>query len=312
MTESLDTILARILGLDESRSTKPNRTLDEAFMVFLKRLTPNKTESLAAKRHRESIEKAIRAKLGLNRIWRTGSFGNGTSISGYSDVDMMASIPRKSLTQNSVYTLNKLRTVLDNRFPRTGVRVSSPAVVVPFGKDPSESTEVTPGDYLGKKGSFKYYDIPDGNGGWINASPDAHNDYVKKADKKLLFKVRPLIRCIKAWKYYNNVPISSFYLELRVAKYACGEDSILYPVDIHAVFSELHRIGLAAIQDPKGISGRIPACRSAATLVEAKSKLKQALTRAAKAQKAKDEGRISKAFAWWDKVYNGRFPSARR
>ena len=108
------------------------RTIDEGFRDFLQKLTPSNTETEAARRHRASIEQSIRSNFGLNRFWRIGSFGNGTSISGYSDVDYMASIPTKSLTQNSSTSLTKLRNALDTRFPNTGVRTSCPAVVVPF------------------------------------------------------------------------------------------------------------------------------------------------------------------------------------
>ena len=45
------------------------------------------------------------------------------------------------------------------------------------------------------------------------ASPDAHNAYVASIDTKFGGKVKPLIRFIKAWKYFRDVPISSFYLE---------------------------------------------------------------------------------------------------
>ena len=77
------------------------RTIDEGFRDFVRNLTPSDFESDAAKRHRASIEQCIRSNFGLLRFWRTGSFGNGTSISGYSDVDYMASIPGKNLKQNS-------------------------------------------------------------------------------------------------------------------------------------------------------------------------------------------------------------------
>ena len=69
------------------------RTVDEGFRDFLQKLTPSNTESVAAKNHRASIKQCIESNFGLKRFWRTGSFGNGTSISGYSDVDYMASIP---------------------------------------------------------------------------------------------------------------------------------------------------------------------------------------------------------------------------
>ena len=284
------------------------RTVDEGFRDFLKKLTPSSYESDAAKRHRASIEQCIKSNFGLLRFWRTGSFGNGTSISGYSDVDYMANIPTKNLNQNSSISLNKLRTALATRFPNTGVRTSCPAVVVPFGTDAKETTEVTPADYLRTTNGFKIYDIPDCTGDWMEASPDAHNEYVRSVDSKLSSKVKPLIRFIKAWKYLQNVPISSFYLELRVAKYASSETSILYSIDVKRVFALLDNIDLAQIRDPMGISGYISPCKSDADLSIAKSKVSTALSRATKACEAEERDNIKEAFDWWDKLFAYKFP----
>lgn len=285
------------------------RTIDEGFRDFLQKLTPSSYESEAAKRHRASIEQCIRANFGLLRFWRTGSFGNGTSISGYSDVDYMASIPTKNLHGNSSTSLSKIRAALDKRFPKTEVRTSCPAVVVPFGTDAKETTEITPADSIGTANGFNAYDIPDCMGGWMKASPDAHNDYVRSIDNKLSHKLKPLIRFIKAWKYFQNVPISSFYLELRVAKYASDENTIDYSIDLRSVFALLNDRALAQIQDPMGVSGLISPCRSEADLLSAKSKVATALTRATKARAAESSGNIKGAFDWWDLLFAGQFPS---
>jgi hypothetical protein len=63
------------------------------------------------------------------------------------------------------------------------------------------------------------------------------------------------------------------------------------------------------MQDPKGISGYVSACATATKKAEALSKLSTAKTRAEKAQAAKNADRIREAFAWWDKVFAGNFPS---
>jgi hypothetical protein len=61
------------------------KTVDGGFRVFLGRLTPTGTESVAAIQHRASISACLKANFGMTRFFRTGSFGNGTSITGYSD-----------------------------------------------------------------------------------------------------------------------------------------------------------------------------------------------------------------------------------
>ena len=285
------------------------RTINEGFQDFLKTLTPSDNETDAAKLHRASIEQCIKSNFGLNRFWRTGSFGNGTSISGHSDVDYMASIPKNSLKGNSSSSLSDLRLALATRFPKTGVRTSCPAVVVPFGTDAKETTEVTPAFFSKVSGNFKVYCIPNCSGGWMAASPDAHNAYVRSIDAQLSYKTKPLVRFIKAWKYFQNVPISSFYLELRVAKYASDEKHIHYPVDIRRVFALLQDIELAKIRDPMGISGFIAPCRSVGEFEMAKSKVSTALSRATKACTAEAIGETKIAFDWWDLLFGRNFPS---
>lgn len=286
------------------------RTIDEGFRDFLSKLTPSSSESEAAKSHRYSIETRLKLDFGaVNRFVRIGSFGNGTSISGYSDVDYLASLPTNSLSQSSSYTLTKLRDSLDARFPHTGVRVNCPAVVCPFGYLASETTEVVPADYLGLYNGFKIYDIPDCANGWMKASPDAHNQYVRDIDQRLNNKVKPLIRFLKAWKYYRQVPISSFYLELRVAKYAYGEKAIYYDIDLKNILRQLQDSGLASMQDPMGVSGYIHACKTAAFEKDALSKLDTAVARATKARELTEKGYISQAFDYWRLLFNDEFPT---
>jgi SMODS domain-containing protein len=285
------------------------KTVDEGFRDFLVKLTPSGTETASAKKHRESILTCLKRKYTVNRFFRTGSFGNGTSISGYSDVDYFASIARDQLKSDSGKTLTEMKNQLQGCFPRTTVKVDSPAVVLDFGTADWETHEVVPADYIRKENSHSVYDIPDGVGGWIKSSPENHNAYIQSLDKKLDNKLRPLIRFIKAWKFYRNVPISSFYLELRTAEYASGETYILYSSDVKGVLGHLKSKGLASIRDPKGISGLIPACSTNAKKQDALSKLDTAYTRACNARNAERNEDIKDAFDWWDLLYDGKFPS---
>lgn len=285
------------------------RTMDEGFRDFLIRLTPTGAESDAATRHRASIKTCLENNFGLKRFARIGSYGNATSISGYSDVDYLACFPTDQLTQSSTYTLQKIRNVLDVRFPNTGVRVSCPAIGVPFGTVATATTEVVPADYIKDEDGYHVYEIADCAGAWKRVSPDAHNAYVRHVDEKLGGKVKPLIRFIKAWKYLRDVPISSFYLELRVAKYASGEESIVYEIDVKNILKQLVDCKLASMQDPMGFSGYISACSTDEKYEEAMSKLERAYIRADKAREASVNENIKDAFYWWNLVYDDQFPS---
>lgn len=100
------------------RTERPKmpRSIEEGFETFLAKLKATAPESDAAKRHRASIEACLKGNFGLKRFARIGSFGNGTSISGYSDVDYLASIPTSQLTESSSYSLVKVRVPLKRGF----------------------------------------------------------------------------------------------------------------------------------------------------------------------------------------------------
>ncbi len=288
---------------------KMPRTIEQGFKDFHDNIKATAAETDATVSHRASIKACLENNFGLKRFTRIGSFGNGTNVSGYSDVDYLACLPTTSLKQSSAYTLSLVRDALDRRFPSTGVKVSTPAVVCPFGKFKSQHTEVVVADYVKDNSGYKIYEIADGSGGWMQICPDAHNAYVDVVDKKHGGKVKPLIRFIKAWKCYRDVPIKSFYLEMRVAKYADGETSIVYDIDVERILTMLRYNGLAALQDPMGFAGYIHPCKTEAFKQDALSKLNTAATRAEKAREATTNGDIKEAFDWWRLLYNDKFPT---
>lgn len=285
------------------------RTIDEGFRDFLPKLTPLFWESEAARRHRNSIDLCLRSNFNRQRFFRSGSFGNGTSIAGFSDVDYFAVIPNENLKPNSRATLIQIRNVLKRRFPFTSIRMNRPTVTVSFGNRVSETTEIVPACFISKTNKgLSVYEIPDYFGGWIRSSPDTHTAYVQQIDRKLGGKAKPLVRFMKAWKYYCQVPISSFYLELQVVRYAAQESEIIYDIDLTRLFRLLHNKELARMVDPMGISGYINPCSTERNLHIAKSKLRTVLTRALRAQEAAAKDKTAVVFHWWRLVFGGKFP----
>lgn len=281
------------------------KTISAAFNEFYGKLLPTSGESNAAIRHRASIKSCLENEFPIDYFFRTGSFGNGTNIKAYSDVDYFAGIKSSNINCNSSTLLKKFRDVLKTRFSSTDIRISSPGVFIPFGSDASEATEVIPAKFI-KTDNFE---IADGNDGWMKSCPDAHNNYVSNINNKLNNKVKPLIRFLKAWKYYQDVPILSFYLELRVAKYSSEENYIEYSSDIFGIISILYNNNLADMQDPMGISGYISPCTTINKKNEALSKLTTAFSRAQKAIEAEKTGKIKDAFDWWSLFFGENFPT---
>jgi len=286
------------------------KSIEDGFQKFLKRLTPLKTETEAAKRHRASIEKCLKNHFEMNSFFRTGSFGNGTSIRKYSDVDCFAVIPVEHLKQNPKNTLIQVKRKLRNRFPNTEINIKSPAIQIPFGNLKCESTEIVPADLVGyNEDGFEIYDIPGPNGSWIKSSPKAHNKLVVYVDEKLNHKLRPLIRFIKAWKYIRQVPISSFYLEIFITKYCLVENSIYYPIDILNILNLLLFDNVPVIEDPMKIAGSIIPCNSELAKRNVIHKLKLHLPIIEKANKFDELDKPKLAFNYWRGLYKGNFPT---
>lgn len=288
-------------------------TIEAAFEDYLATLRATAAETRVASGHRTSIEAKLKAAFGMTHFFRTGSFGNGTNISGFSDVDYFAVIPRANLKEDSAVTLASLSEALRERFSTTpNIRVNGPAVRLPFGLDGAGATEIVPVDATGlTRLRFRQFDMPDGNGGWMFAAPESHNGYVTGIDDDYGGAVKPLIRFLKAWKFHRGVPIKSFYLEIRAAKYAMGESSIYYDMDISRLLSAMLADQLAAFPDPRFPNDGfwIESTNTVQQRVDAVVALGQAATWAADAVTFRQAGYIARAFDRWRLVFNGSFPA---
>jgi len=289
------------------------KTLEQGFDTFISWLEPLTSEHQKAISHKASVQRCLENKHNCTRMFETGSFGAGTGVRHKSDTDYFAVFPAANLWENSAYTLRQIKESLQETFPRTdGIVVNSPAVRIPFGNYASEMLEITPcctnGTVTTAHGNFYKYHIPDGSGGWHDSSPSAFNAYVKHHDKRLGGKLKPLIQLVKAWKYYNNAPISSFYLEVRVTKYAEGESSIIYDIDLYRFFKYLNDNELPSINDPLGISGRIAACSTDDKYNTSLTKVKADFKRAEEAYNVRDSN-LDKCFERWNIFFNSEFPN---
>lgn len=203
--------------------------------------------------------------------------------------------------------LQKVREELRDRFHNADISIKSPAVKVCFGED---VIEVVPANFVqGDKGVNFIYEIADGAGGWLRSSPDAHNNYVDEVDRKLSGKVKPLVRLLKAWKYYHGAPIRSFYLEIYVAQYALQKKSIIYSRDVGTLLKVLWKDRLDVLKDPLGISQYILPCSSKAQESHILSKLEFSYKRALEAIEAEKLGEIKDALDRWNLVFAKRFSS---
>ena len=288
-------------------------TLEQGFDKFIRGLVPTKTERKKSVSHKKSVEGCFRNKLNCHLFFETGSFGNNTGVRHHSDTDYFAVFRDTQTINDSSYLLKKSKKELQKTFWRTAerIRINSPSVTIPFGQYASENIEVTPCFYDGliytPHGRRKTYAIPDGFGDWMLSSPQAHTAYVRAENKRLGKRLKPLIRLVKAWKFYQNVPISSFYLELRVTKFAKNKNKIFYDADLYRFIKSLHKIELARIIDPMRVSGYVYPCLTDRKREDALSKLNTAYSRAEKAYNQRKRN-IDKCFYWWNMFFGDKFP----
>ncbi|MDQ4145674.1 MAG: nucleotidyltransferase [Actinomycetota bacterium] len=287
------------------------RSVDQGFAEFLTRLTPTEAQRAAGARHRATISAAITSRLSVTRIFETGSFSHGTGIRGHSDIDALVSC-KADRPASSYTSLTWLQEALSARFPSTPVSIRRPAVQVRFGGG-FETWEVIPGFLTGRGGSGQFvYDIPSPTtgGGWIDTAPEVHLNYVNEANEKPTHgDAKALARLLKAWKYYREVPVSSFYLEMRAAQHVRAQTTYIHVWDLCQVLEKLDSNQLAAMHDPTRAAGRIYACSSDATLETSRSKTHRAATRARNALEAHRAGRVEDAFYYLDQLFAGQFPA---
>jgi hypothetical protein len=111
--------------------------------------------------------------------------------------------------------LQAIRQILRTRYPRTDISGDGQVVVVPFQS--GHSVEVLP---AWKLSSGKYRTPNTHNGGsWHDADHDAEEVFVGEADSQFNGNARDLIKMMKSWQAYCNVPIKSLALELRSVEF---------------------------------------------------------------------------------------------
>ncbi|MGY1631880.1 hypothetical protein ACI784_09270 [Geodermatophilus sp. SYSU D01186] len=284
--------------------------MSDAFDVFLGWLIPLETHRQAAARHRTSVEASLKAALTVQGFYQPGSFWHGTGVRYHCDVDLLVKIGNPK-PGSSDTALGWVKDALTDTFPRTPVYVSRPAVVVDFANG-TERWEVIPGFKKTKAGSSAdLYDIPGAGTGWIDTAPAEHVKYVNEVNdtRAIGGGAKSLARLAKAWKYYNDVPISSFYLEMRAAEHMKAQSNFIPGWDLCLYLEGLEDHSLAAMSDPKHVAGRFYPCSSEAKKAEALSKLHAAAVRARKAHEANSDGKPDEAFRYLNLLFNGNFPA---
>lgn len=283
-------------------------TIYGAFEELHGRLTPLEGEIAAASKHRASVLAALEGDYELATFFQSGSWGNGTSVRRHSDVDYFVWLFGEEFRDNPWDVLESVCETMERRFPSTSIWVDSPAVRINFGFDGSERYEVVPAFIEASTGDVDIFKIPNPNGGWMLSSPEGQREITRREDERLNGKLRPLIRFLKLWKYANDVPISSYYLEVLATQAVSTMSTIIYSWDIAYVLDRLNTSGAADLPNLGGVAGKVSACAS----WDRTEVRKAALHGSVLAELACERDRTdetSRAFALFNELFAGQFPA---
>jgi hypothetical protein len=234
---------------------------DPTLEAFATSLAPPAYDRTEASARRAVVQDALRrSTLMVTSMFESGSWSHGTAIRAKSDVDYMAvASGSRPLYPSSALTAAK-NAISGCDWKITSVAVSSPVVQVQYYTPPN--FEVAPAWYKGATAGWDVYWIGGRGDEWVESAPSAHLDYVNRQNDRLTKKLKPLVRLLKAWKYHVGAPVSSFYLEMRAAEHASGEQLIIYEIDLPSVMRKIANASARDMNDPAHIVGRIPACSS--------------------------------------------------
>lgn len=145
-----------------------------------------------------------------------GSFGRNTANSFVSDIDMLFEMPWSTYnTYNSYITngqsalLQAVKNSIASTYPNTSLKGDGQIVEVIFSD--KMKFEVLP-TFKNTDDSYTFANSNNG-GSWMKTNPVPEINILASGDILTNYNLRPLCRMARAWKYYNNVPISGLLID---------------------------------------------------------------------------------------------------
>lgn len=285
------------------------------FSRLIESIQPTNGELQKAKSYRLSCRKRLSSSFDIKDMKIIGSHTRKEAIRHYSDLDCLAVLSRNEAKWSgrivSSDTLTKkVAQDLNDRYTQTKIRRDAQAVVLNFGQG-QHSMDVVPALFHKFDTSAKspVFHIPDGNGGWLETSPEAHNTYIKRANLRSQGKLAKTSQLIRCWKHSRSqtIPISSFYISLFLAATDICTGAKGYAEILHTFFHLMHQRDCKGFRDPVKIAGNIYPSQTNPQRSSLQSSIKTSLNHASKARIAESEKRFTEANKQWNIVFNGQF-----
>jgi hypothetical protein len=189
------------------------------FRILCNNLTVDKTtRSKIAVRY-----KMINRRLNLD-FWSTsaphslyvGSYGRGTAVRGFSDLDIIFILPPHLEAQYNAYKYNgqsallkAVKHSLQKTYPTTYIGGDGQVVVIQFTDN--IKFEVVP-VFFKKDGSFSYPDSNNG-GSWKITNPRPEIKMIKSHNKLTKDKLIDLCRMARSWRKKWNIPMGGLLID---------------------------------------------------------------------------------------------------
>lgn len=237
-----------------------------------------------------------------------GSWGKSTEVRPPRDIDLFFVLPsdvyhrfEKRPGNKQSQLLQEVRYALLGEYPDTDVRGDGPVVSVPFA---SFKVEVVPAFELN---DGRYW-ICETNGGgrYKTVHPKAEIDRVQQSNSNSSGNTRDLIRLMKCWQGWCNVPIKSFWIELLATRFLqiwphAGRSAVYYDWMVRDFFAYLNKNAGTYLVVP-GITEMV------AVGYSWKSRAESAYGRAVKACENEAAGYPYSAGAEWQKIFGTYIP----
>lgn len=278
----------------------------DGFADFAALLVPKHTRSKVAEANLAVIKRQLERHYAMSSLVPYGSSGHGTNVTEYSARDRFAVIPKSRLHELSGASLAEICELFKRKFPDAFVTEGRPVIAVPYGERLSERHHIVPAIFLGEDGGHDKFSIPAPRDRWVVVCPGAHSAWINRLDKELNNNLKPFIRMVKAWSYFNKQPIWSYYLELSVADFLKKDASIIYATDLKNFFAYMHKRNLEPFRNSAGCA-KLVYGTSIAGKKTARAAIRDAVEFTVNARKCEEREMTAEAFYWLRKMFDWRF-----
>lgn len=195
--------------------------IGEDFQLFCSRLAIATEKRSSISRRYELITRRLNIDFrssdsSTQNSFYVGSYGRGTAISGFSDLDMLFVMPYSAYERYDKYSgngqsalLQDVRTSLQKTYSTTSIGADGQVVVISF--DDGITFEIVPA-FLSTKDKYIYPDSNDG-GRWRTTDPKPEISAISSMDKECNGNLKLLCRMMRSWKNNWSVPMGGLLID---------------------------------------------------------------------------------------------------